>query len=231
MEDKKLIETAFQNDNNDDLSVQPEDRMEFISIGPYCYTADRLKENDLRNNAYPFDYIFSSLEMVKHAINDRFNIFLDKKYYKYISESCTQHLFYSKFIDTEILRKLHIASNLPDIANNLTNREIFLHHNLFDDEIYSSFVNRCNRLLNLIYNNNKIVFVYCNCYTNDFNDILDFYNNFSNNKNIYVVGIFENSNDKKILYENTNCKIYQNYDKKFIFDEIKSTFYTKLDFH
>jgi hypothetical protein len=198
--------------------------MEFISVGPYCSCADILKETGLRKIAYPFDYIFSSLEMVKHCINDKFNILLDKRYYKYCSESSTQHLFYSKFIDTEILKKHHIAHHLPDIANDLTNREIFLHHNLFDNDIYLAFVRRCNRLLNLIDNDNKIVLVYYNCYTNDFNDILDFYNFFSNNKNICVVGIFENNCDKKMLFDSSNCKIYQNYDRHFIFNEIKSVF-------
>lgn len=198
--------------------------MEFISIGPYCSTADILKNNGLRNKAYPFDYIFSSLEMVKHCINDRFNIFLDKNYYKYCSEGSMQHLFYSKFIDTEILRTHHIAHNLPHIANNLTQREIFLHHNLFNNDIYESFIRRCNRLLNLIDNNSKIVLVYYNCYTNDFNDIVDFTTFFSDNKNICVVGIFENNGDKKMLYESSNCKIYQNYDREFIFNEIKLVF-------
>jgi hypothetical protein len=198
--------------------------MEFISIGPYCSAADIIKNAGLRKSAYPFDYIFSSLEMVKHCINDRFNTFLDKTQYKYCTKSSTQHLFYSKFIDTEILRKHHIAHNLPDIANNLINREIFWHHNLFNNEIYLAFVRRCNRFLNLIdNNNNKIVFIYYNCYTNDFDDILNFYNNFSNT-NIFVVGIFENSCDKKMLFESSNCKIYQNYDRSFIFKEIESTF-------
>lgn len=34
-------------------------------------------------------------------------------------------IYFTQFIDTEILRKRHIAHNLPDIANNLINREIF----------------------------------------------------------------------------------------------------------
>ena len=67
--------------------------MEFISIGPFCSSADIIKNNGLRKNSFPFDYIFLSLEMVKHSINDRFNIFLDKNYYKYCSETSTQHLF------------------------------------------------------------------------------------------------------------------------------------------
>ena len=43
-------------------------------------------------------------------------------------------------------------------------------------------------------------------------------------KGEFVLGIFENNEDKKILFENSNCKIYQNYDKKNIFNEIKSIF-------
>jgi len=200
--------------------------MEFISIGPYCASAYILERHNLRTNAYPFDYIFSSLEFVKHAINDKFDIFLDKQYYKNgSSNNNMHHSFYSNFIDTEILKQHHIANNLHDIANNLQNREIFLHHNLLNnDNDYLAFVRRCKRLLELIEKNNKIVFVYYNCYTYEFNDLIDFYNSFSHNKNIYVVGIFQNNLDKKILYENTNCKIYQNYDISYIFDEIKSTF-------
>ena len=195
--------------------------MEFISIGPYCSCADIIKSNGLRNNAYPFDYIFSSLEMVKHCIDNRFDIFLDKRYYNYSSENSTHHLFYSNFIDTDLLRKHHIAHDLPDIADNLVDREIFLHHNLFNDDIYLAFVRRCNRLLNLIDNNTKIVFVYYNCYTTEIDDILDFYKFFSDNKNISVIGIFENVFDKKMLFDSSNCKIYQNYDREFIFNEIK----------
>ena len=47
-----------------------------------------------------------------------------------------------------------------------------------DNGDYEKFKRRCERLLNLIENNEKIVFVYYNCYTNYFNDIIDFYNTF-----------------------------------------------------
>jgi hypothetical protein len=140
------------------------------------------------------------------------------------------HLFYSKMIDSEVLRIHHSNDGFIDIANNLENREIFLHHNLIYEDVYEAFVRRCNRLLNLIDNNNKIVFVYYNRYTDDFNDVLDFSNYFSDNKNIYVVGIFQKdkrmmrenvtSNDNKMLYESSNCKIYQNYNSEFIFNDI-----------
>jgi hypothetical protein len=200
--------------------------MEFISIGPYCATADILKDNNLRENAYPFDYIFSSLELIKHSIKNKFKVFLDKKYYKDgYTDNCMHHLFYSNFIDTEILRKHHIANNVADIANNLTKREIFLHHNLLaNEETYLAFFRRCKRLLKLIKENKKIVFVYYNCYTTDFSDLINFYHFFSDKSNIYILGIFKNNLEKRILYENKNCKIYQNYDIPIIFDEVKKSF-------
>lgn len=202
--------------------------MEFVSIGPYCESAIIIKNCDLRNNSYPFDYIFSSLDFVNHAIKDRFKIFLDKQYHKngnvYDTGISTLHTFYSQFLDTEILRKHHIVHGLPEKAKNLKNHEVFVHHNLLDENIYNAFERRCNRLLNLIDNNKKIVFVYYNCYTLEYDDLIDFSNSFNNYKNIFIVGIFKNSLEKKILYENTNCKIYQNYDNRFIFDEIKNNY-------
>ena len=199
--------------------------MKFISIDPYCFTADILKANNLRTEAYPFDYIFSSLEIVKHSINDKFNIFLDKKYYTYgTNNNSTRHSFYCDFLDTPLLIQHHIKHNYYNDYK-ISSGNLFNHHNLINNnDNYEKFKRRCERLLSLIENNEKIVFVYYNCYTNDFNDIIDFYNTFSYNKNIYIVGIFENNYDKKILYENINCKIYQNYDISIIFNEIKSGF-------
>jgi hypothetical protein len=199
--------------------------MKFISIGPNCSAADILKSNNLRTEAYPFDYIFSSLEMVKHCINDKFNIFLDKKYYTYgICNNSTRHSFYCDFLETPLLIQHHINNNCSKDFK-VSSGNLFNHHNLIDcNDNHEKFKRRCGRLLSLIENNEKIVFVYYNCYTNDFNDIIDFYNTFSYNKNIYILGIFENNNNKTILYENTNCKIYQNYDRQTIFNEIKMTF-------
>jgi len=199
--------------------------MKFISIGPYCSTADILKANNLRTEAYPFDYIFSSLEIVKHCINDKFNIFLDKKYYtRGNCNTSTRHSFYCNFLDTPLLLQHHIKANYSNDYK-VSSGNFFNHHNLIEDNgDYEKFKRRCERLLSLIENNEKIVFVYYNCYTNDFNDIIDFSDTFSYNKNIYIIGIFENNYDRKILYENINCKIYQNYDTSIIFNEIKSAF-------
>lgn len=197
--------------------------MEFVSIGPYCETTIILDKYKIRLNAYPFDYIFSSLEMVKHAINDKFNIFLDKQYYtKGTDINSTRHSFYCKYLDTDILYHHHVRCNYS-LFYKASSGNLFNHHNLLDNTVYEQFVRRCNRLLDLINNQQtKTVFVYYNCYTNEFDDVIDFSNYFANNKNIYTVGILQNKNEKQILYENSNCKIYQNYDNEYIFGEINS---------
>lgn len=197
--------------------------MEFISIGPYCCTADLLKKHRLRRIAYPFDYIFSSLEIVKHAINDKFNIFLDKQYYaEGTNMDSTRHTFYCKLLDTEVLLQHHQKENNPK-EYKVSSGNMFHHHNLMSNDTYENYTRRCNRLLNLINSGKKIGLVYYNCYTSDFDDIIDFSNNFVENKNIYVIGIFQNNGEQKILYESPNCKIYQNYDAKIIFNEVNRT--------
>jgi len=194
--------------------------MEFISIGPYCRTTEILHHHKLRLNAYPFDYIFSSLEIVAHAILDNFNIFLDKQYFTSgTNKTSMRHSYYCKMLDTKLLLHHHIKANY-DSDYKVSSGNFFNHHNLFIDEDYKKFTRRCDRLLDLIKTNKKIVFVYYNCYTLDFADLIDFYNKFSTNKNIYIIGIYENNYESKILYENSNCKIYQNYDQSLIFLEM-----------
>ena len=52
----------------------------FISIGPCCFTTEYIKSSGLRTNSYPFDWIFSSIEMVNHCITNKFQTFLDLSY-------------------------------------------------------------------------------------------------------------------------------------------------------
>ena len=198
--------------------------MKFISIGPYCSTADILKANHLRTESYPFDYIFSSLDIVQHCIDDKFDTFLDKKYYTDgTNTTSTRHSFYCNLLNTPLLLQHHIRFGYSDTYK-VSDGNLFNHHNLTKVDNHEKFKRRCNRLLSLIENNEKIVFVYYNCYTKQYNDVIDFYKHFAYNQNIYCLGIFQNNGDKKMLYENTNCKIYQNYNTSFILNEIKNEF-------
>ena len=52
----------------------------FVSLGERCYTSSLLKRNKLKKESYPFDWIFSNLDMILHCIFDNFETFLNKNY-------------------------------------------------------------------------------------------------------------------------------------------------------
>lgn len=52
------------------------------SLGPACATGGFIKMNQLKIKSYPFDWIFSSLDIVEDCLKDNFHTFLKKKYYK-----------------------------------------------------------------------------------------------------------------------------------------------------
>ena len=158
---------------------------EFISIGPCCFTAEYIKNNGLRNHSYPFDYIFSSIEMVNHCINDKFKMFLDLTY---ISDC--NHSFYDEKIKTNLLER-HSYHILGVYKNPVT----FPHHNLHIESIYNSMQRKCNRFLELLNSNKKIFLVYIIKYIplfdlkKELNEVINLSN--SVNVNILVIYISE----------------------------------------
>jgi hypothetical protein len=54
------------------------DNTEFISLGHNCNTAHYLREIGLRKGAYPFDWVFSSAEIIVDALQDSFESFMDR---------------------------------------------------------------------------------------------------------------------------------------------------------
>lgn len=55
---------------------------EFISLGENCSTAWYLKQVGLKKASYPFDWIFSSPEIVLDCVEDGFEKYLDRSYLK-----------------------------------------------------------------------------------------------------------------------------------------------------
>ena len=58
------------------------------SLGTLCHTAKFLQENRLKLVSYPFDWILSNVEIIKHCLFDDFATLLDKNQYidfKYLS--------------------------------------------------------------------------------------------------------------------------------------------------
>lgn len=194
----------------------------YIGVGPFCAAAGTLENHGRRAQAFPFDYIFSSLPMIRHIIQDRCNIFLDKQYLIEKGDT-TFHSFYCNYIDTPILRKHHEAyEEARQFANKLKERSIFLHHNLFHEETYQAFQRRCDRLMNLIDNNEQIVFFYFNPYINDHTDVFEFADSLREYPSIRVVCMSDTSTEKRVLEHGTNCKVYQGYDPEEMFRDIES---------
>lgn len=66
-----------------------------ISIGSFCMAAAHLKAAEVRDAAYPFDWLFSNPPMVADCIEDDFRIFLDPQYLRPVSDGAKcQHAFY-----------------------------------------------------------------------------------------------------------------------------------------
>lgn len=98
-------------------------RRECISIGPLCTSSQTLKDMGLRTVAYPFDWIFSDLDMVKHCILDGFKTLLDTDMIVKVGESSSTHKVYTGDSPT------------------------FNHHDLSDVRTHAAFKRRCARFL------------------------------------------------------------------------------------
>jgi hypothetical protein len=66
------------------------------SLGPICQSSNILKQNKLKMYSYPFDWIFSTPEIISHCLEDDFNAFLNKSNYTKISINQCGHLCYHK---------------------------------------------------------------------------------------------------------------------------------------
>jgi hypothetical protein len=134
--------------------------MKFCSLGSFCYSAQLLRRNNLREESNPFDWLFSNIEMVKHCIEDDFKSFLDKSHYYLVEpyEGSTE------------MRCNHRLYSLNDDYN-----PVFNHHNpLENDDHYQHFVRSVDRFKNILKSDQKKVFVYINRPNDDrnFEDIL-----------------------------------------------------------
>ena len=56
--------------------------IEFISLGENCTTAWYLKKSGLKSSSYPFDWVFSSPEIIVDCIESRFKHYLDRRLIK-----------------------------------------------------------------------------------------------------------------------------------------------------
>jgi len=194
--------------------------VQYISTGSICASSEILRVGGRRPQAFPFDYILSSLPMIRHIIENRCKIFLDKHYLVKRGDA-TFHSFYCNYLNTPYLRKHYEA--YPDELSTITNADccIFRHHNLLDENTYQAFQRRCERLLNAIDNKEQIVFFHVNPYVDDNQDVFEFADSLHEYPFIHVVCMKTIGNGKQIITHGTNCKVYQRYEPHEIFEDIE----------
>jgi hypothetical protein len=126
-----------------------------------------LKRNKYKLCSYPFDWIFSSCDIIIHCIEDDFKTFLDKQYYIDISESKCGH---SKY-----------------------NNCMFNHQNPLTNIDHYNYYGRCvNRFKDLLKKQEHKLFIMISVNMNNIdenikNNIIDFNNKFSKYTSNYTL--------------------------------------------
>lgn len=125
---------------------------EVCSLGSICFSSNLLRRNKLRGRAYPFDWLFSSPEIVAHCIEDKFVTFLDKSQH-IAHRGVTQHAFYKDFLLEHHLN-INTYKDYPsyNAALKICGQDliIFRHHNLLDPAQHETYTKRCEAFMNLL---------------------------------------------------------------------------------
>jgi hypothetical protein len=151
------------------------------SLGTLCHTASFMQRNNMKIASYPFDWIFSNHQNIMHCVETGFSIFLDKNYYKYISESECGHYYYDQSLCNSMWR----------------------HHNPLTNDEHYQYITRCvNRFQQLLQFKETKLFImtYVNfdkMYENIMMDIVDFNNKFSNYATNYIMLVIFQIKKKK----------------------------------
>jgi len=166
-----------------------------IPLGSQCFSAFFLKLNNLKLASYPFDWIFSSPEIIIDMLDDNFNKFLDKNNY--------------------VFNDLNLNKNRHKIY--LPQLDMFNHRNPMKDEDYLYYLRCINRFYTVIENNEKKLFLFTslkNEIENELENICLLRNKLATlTDNFILLCIFQNCSgkqSKEIIYHD-NIIIVQMY--------------------
>lgn len=95
---KTHFDQLYANNKKELISSKPINHI--ISLGDHCFTSYLLKNYQLKRYSLPFDWIFSSPEMIIHCIENNFSFFLDQSKIQSTinssNEPSSNHSFYEK---------------------------------------------------------------------------------------------------------------------------------------
>jgi hypothetical protein len=95
-----------------------------VSLGTHCYTSFLLKRSGLKSFSTPFDWIFSSPDMVCHCLSDDFTVFLDRRFFEPIPreqrpsavDGVCEHGFYRDHFGVHSVFNHHDPSKEKDFS-------------------------------------------------------------------------------------------------------------------
>jgi hypothetical protein len=67
----------------------------YVSLGNYCLTSMLFKENKLKNESYPFDWMVSCIDDIISIFEDDFNQFKNKNNYEIVNNTTKNIKYYS----------------------------------------------------------------------------------------------------------------------------------------
>ena len=151
------------------MSVNKINIFNTCSIGTRCISSQILENLKIKKESYPFDWIFSNLDIIKHCIQDDFKIFLDKQYYFIINKN-TRLKEEENFHNNYLLYKKSISYNkffLKDVKVNLSHtyyssnkNSIFVHRNPLLQKDYNYYERCVSRFKYLLKDNLNKLFIY-----------------------------------------------------------------------
>lgn len=176
--------------------------IEIVSLGNYCLTSMILKENNLKNNSFPFDWMVSCINNINHCISNNFTEFLNLNNYEYLN-SKTKNTYYFKNTE-KLFKKLNCNHQ---------------HHN-FKNKLHYEYIERCVYRFNNLNKCKKVIFVmiqplYINNIKTNKEEVIKLYKTLINkfNKTKVILLIFNITKINNIVYNetkiNNNCYIYE----------------------
>jgi hypothetical protein len=124
--------------------------MRYCSLGQGCHSAAIFKYQGLKVESFPFDWMNSRSEMIKHCIEDDFKTFLNREQYCKIDNhwddhECCQHDFYAPLLQDNPKPEKHI---------------IFRHRDpMMDDDAYNYYKRCVERFRDLLSSDEQKTFL------------------------------------------------------------------------
>jgi hypothetical protein len=166
----------------------------YIPIGFDCSVSGYLRNFNLRNVSYPFDWNITRYDGIYDLINDNFLDLFNNEYLVYGNKS-----YFNKYNNDETMYKILIP------VFNIKYNILFVHDFIENTDvniIFEKYNRRIERLINN-FSNDSIVLVYENASNEYMKNIYQYWEEYFDNKNIFsnLKNNYKNINDIKNLIE------------------------------